>query len=226
MGQTGSGPWSHTHHPKHEPPAPAAAAESCPHHTGAGTIPQSWQCLVLMDTAHSCPALPTPSLLSSSQSSLTRSTRYKPSMHSSHRAHQPPRCSVRHPRRWGLREETDRRERALQEGKQPWNRGARREPELSRAGPGRAVCPEVHKCHSHHEPKSQRSREGERAQQVPTWASLWPPEQPLVKEAAVQSLQLPGPLQVLSPALLCCPDRGQPCRLWVHSCLAHRERYD
>lgn len=47
--------------------------------------------------------------------------------------------------------------------------------------------------------------------------------------AAVQSLRLPGPLQVLTPALPCCPqlpDCVQPCRLLVDSCLAHRERYD
>lgn len=64
---------------------------------------------------------------------------------------------------------------------------------------------------------------------MPTWASIQPPEQPLLKEAAVQSLQLPGPRQVPTPALPCCPrlpDRVQPCRLLVDSCLTHRERYD
>lgn len=180
-----------------------------------------------MDTAPSCPALPTPSLLSSSQPSSTRSTRHKSGMHPSQPS--PANIPGAQPGTQSRREGTARQERALQEGKQPWKRGAQREPELLRTGPGRAVCPEVHKSHSHHEPKSQRSCEGERALQVPSWASIWPLEQSLMKEAAVQSLQLPGPFQGLTPALPCCPqppDLVQPCRLSVDSCPARRERYD
>lgn len=181
MGQTGSAPLVSY-------PAPKTRA------IGAGSrcreLPTP-QCLVLTDTALSCPALPTPPLPSSSQ--FTRSTRPKSPkpLAQPSPANIPGAQSGTHRRR-SLRKRTAGQERALKEGKQPWNRGARREPELSRVGTRKAVCPEVHESHSH---MNQTPEE-------PWREPMWPPEQPLRKE---QQCRASGSLARSRSSL-------QPCR--------------
>lgn len=107
------------------PPRAAHTTHRCWYHPAELAVPGAHgHGTLLPSSAH-------PTSASSSQPSFPQSTRCKASMHPSQPS--PANIPGAQPgthRRWSLREGAARQERALQEGKQLWNRGAQREPDV------------------------------------------------------------------------------------------------
>lgn len=91
-------PWSHTQHPKHEPPALAAATKSCPHHTQvlvpsrrAGSARSSWtrHPPARLCPSHLCLLIPAQLPTEHTMQGINASITTEPSQH--------PQCPTGHP---------------------------------------------------------------------------------------------------------------------------------